>query len=88
MTAQLLGEPAQSKPCAIIIMLTGKMSMIDFFWKKLNTPLLAAIIAASIYSKLINYYTKQQIQQIKLLNDGKHTFQGRANEVRNRIIRT
>ena len=62
--------------------LTGKVSMVDFFWKKVQTPLISTIIAASIYSKLTVFYKKNKHHvSTSLLADYKQKYQDRANQV-------
>ncbi len=60
--------------------LTGKLALIDFFWARVNAPLLAAILAGSIYSKLFNFY-KSRTTSLKVLKKQKDVFQDRANKV-------
>ena len=64
--------------------LTGKIEMVDFFWKRVQTPLIATITAASIYSKLSIFYNKKKngFKDTDLLSVLKQKHQSRANQVR------
>ena len=65
--------------------LTGKIEMVDFFWKRVQTPLIATITAASIYSKLSKFYNKKKNgykDSTDLLSILKQKHQSRANQVR------
>ena len=62
--------------------LTGKVEMVDFFWKKVQTPLISTIIAGSIYSKLSVFYKKNKHHvSTSLLAELKQKYQDRANQV-------
>ena len=63
--------------------LTGKVNMVDFFWKKVQTPLISAIIGGSIYSKLSNFYKiRKHHVSTTLLAELKQKYQDRANQVK------
>lgn len=62
--------------------MTGKLALVDFFWKRLQAPLIAAIIAASIYTKLASFYKNEKEASDHLLLERKQLFQERANHVR------
>ena len=63
--------------------LTGKVNMVDFFWKKVQTPLISAIIGGSIYSKLSKFYKMRKHHvSTSLLTELKQKYQDRANQVK------
>ena len=59
---------------------TNRGDLIDFFWHRCGQPVLMAIVAAAIYSKLGYFYTRQG-KQVKVLQKRKTLFQERANQV-------
>ena len=60
--------------------LTNKKPLIDFFWHRCSQPVLMAIVAAAIYSKL-GWFYKGQSKHTKALQDQKVVFQDRANRL-------
>lgn len=60
--------------------LTNKTAIIDFCWQRCQQPIVCAIIAASIYSKLGMFY-QGHLKKTHLLHDKKALFQERANKV-------
>ena len=63
---------------------TGKMELVEFFWLKVREPLVSAVIAAAIYSKLADFYKKSRNldSNDKVTYEKNVEFQERANEVR------
>ena len=63
--------------------LTNKPMLVDFFWQRTDQPLLNALIAASIYSKLSNWYRVhlKYDEHEKVLPALKLKFQTRAQQV-------
>jgi hypothetical protein len=62
--------------------LTKKAALIDFFWYRCGEPVLMAIVAAAIYSKLGLFYSDQsQNREVRLLKGLKNVFLERANQV-------
>ena len=59
--------------------------MTDFFWKRTHCPLVATIIGASIYSKLIQFYKGNSEgwawTDTTFLENAKQKWQDQANEV-------
>lgn len=66
--------------------LTGKIGLVDYFWKKIQSPLLGAIIAGSIYSKLARFYKNQKSAQV--LQDLKQGYTDKVNELMELAIST
>ena len=65
---------------------TKRVSLIEFFWHKLQEPLLGAILAASIYSKLAVYYKNLTTysNKFEVLHTSKKQFVEKINQVRNK----
>ena len=62
---------------------TGKLDLVEFFWAKLREPLVASVIAASIYVKLAEFYKKlKNLDRNDNIYEKAVEFQERANEVR------
>ena len=59
---------------------TNKRPLIDFFWERCSRPILMAVVAAAIYSKL-GFVYKNKLEQTKVLQERKVLFQERANEL-------
>lgn len=59
--------------------LTNKKTLVDFFWSRTSNPLLSAVIAGSIYSKLSWFYQRDNDEL--LLQKLKQKFQNRANRL-------
>ena len=59
--------------------LTNKQTLIDFCWVRCGQPILMAVVAAAIYSKLAHYYRGQK--DYKNLQDSKFKFQEKANKL-------
>ena len=60
---------------------TGKLTLVEFFWKKIQSPLVGAVVGAAVYSKLEHFYRNQKQVQGTTLNNMSKTFQQRANMV-------
>ena len=60
--------------------LTNKAELIDFCWERCGQPILMAIVAAAIYSKLAYFY-KTQGKRIEVIQKRKTVFQDRANKL-------
>ena len=64
---------------------TKRVSLIEFFWHKLQEPLLGAVLAASIYSKLaVNYKNLKNSTKFDILYTSKKQFVEKVNQVRNK----
>ena len=61
--------------------LTNKWSLVDYFWPRLQTPLLGAIIAGSICSKLAHSIKADKNSNYKDLSTRKIKFQSIASEI-------
>ena len=55
--------------------------MVDFFWKRIQAPLLGAIIAASIYNKLATFYKNNKNTDHQVLYRLGRDFEDKANKV-------
>ncbi len=60
--------------------LTDRHRLIDFFWHRCKQPILMAIVAAAIYSKL-GWFYRGISKHVKVLQERKVLFQDRANKV-------
>ena len=62
----------------------NKQTLVEFFWLKVREPLVSAVIAAAIYSKLADFYKKSRNldSNDKVTYEKNVEFQERANEVR------
>ena len=61
---------------------TAKLDLVEFFWKKINEPMLGAILAASIYSKLAKFYKHlKNSNNFDQLYTHKKAFEEKANKV-------
>jgi hypothetical protein len=61
--------------------LTNRPSLIDFFWHRTGEPILMAVVAGAIYSKLAWFY-KGIKKHNKVLQARKTLWQERANKVK------
>jgi hypothetical protein len=61
--------------------LCKRPNLIDFFWERTSQPILMAIVAAVIYSKLSWYYAAQNKNAGKSQQQRKRSFQDRANDL-------
>ena len=61
---------------------TAKLNLVEFFWHKIQEPLLGAILAASIYSKLARFYKESKAaKNFDSLYDLKKQYEDKANKV-------
>ena len=65
--------------------LCAKIHLVEFFWHKIQEPMLGAIIAGSIYSKLAAFYKNlkmsDQLSNFELLYTFKKQFEDKVNKV-------
>ena len=68
---------------------TAKLDLVEFFWKKINEPMLGAILAASIYSKLAKFYKHlKNSNNFDQLYTYKKAFEEKANKVSTKYVPT
>ena len=61
---------------------TAKLNLVEFFWHKIQEPLLGAILAASIYSKLARFYKESKaVKNFDNLYAFKKKYEDKANQV-------
>ena len=61
---------------------TAKLNLVEFFWHRIQEPLLGAILAASIYSKLARFYKDSKAaKNFDRLYTFKKQYEDKANKV-------
>ena len=65
---------------------SAKLELVEYFWHKIQEPMVGAIIAGSIYSKLAKYYKdlnmSDQLSNFHLLYTYKKQFEDKVNQVK------